>query len=200
MVLKLNWLGAISLVLLLFIFLTPWWWIEGYLPDMGYFKYEGNPLTFIWSSGNRSSLGFALKTFSRLSDEGRLPPGAKYRSGLTKFLLMLSTMMLVFGGLSAAYALVREVTNPYFWAAVLVLLALVFYELGFLVTEAPRTLSLTWDVGKEKAWVKWGEGMGKYLDIALIVLLIFAGIINRAFYEYRPGPPRPRRKTGRYWW
>ncbi len=201
--LKLNWLGAISLVLLFFVFFTPWWWIEGYLPNTGYFKYEGNPLTFIWSSGNRSSLGFALKTFSQLSEEGRLPPGTRYRSGLTKFLLMLSTLMLFLGGLSAAYALVRESTNPYFWAALLVLLALIFYELGFLITEAPRSISLTWDVGNEKAWVKWGEGIGKYLDIGLIILLIASGIVNKMFFEYEPGPPkRPprRRKTGRYWW
>ncbi|MCD6348142.1 MAG: hypothetical protein J7L91_00765 [Candidatus Korarchaeota archaeon] len=199
-----NWLGAASLVLLLFVLLSPWWWMEGYLPNLGgYFKYEGNPITFIWSSGNRSSLSFALKTFSWLSDEGRLPPGSKYRSGLTRFFLILSTLMLVLGGLLAIYALARESTNPYFWAAFLVFLALAFYELGFMVTEAPRSLSLTLATGDEQTWVKWGEGIGKYLDVALAILLIAAGIVNKIYFEYEPGPPkRPprRRKAGRYWW
>ncbi len=198
-----NWLGAASLVLLLFVMITPWWWMEGYLPQLGgYFKYEGNPFTFVWSSGNRSSLGFALQTFTWLSDQGRLPPGSKYRTGLTRFFLMLSTLMLVLGGLAAVYALARESTNPYFIAAFLVFMAIVFYEIGFLVTEAPRSLSLSFTVGEEQAWVKWGEGIGKYLDVALVALLIAAGIVNKLFFEYEPGPPRrpPRKRTGRYWW
>jgi len=198
----LNWLGVASLILLLFVLTSPWWWIEGLLPNLGgYFKYVGNPITFVWSSGNKSSLGMALQTFSWLSDEGRLPPGSKYRTGLTKFFLMLSTLMLSLGGLSALFALIKENTNAYFLAALLILLAFIFYELGFMITEAPRELSLTFEVEGEEAWVKWGEGIGKYLDLGLVVLLVSAGIINRIFYEYEPGPPRkPPRRRGRYWW
>lgn len=197
-----NWLGAASLVLLLFVLVAPWWWMEEYLPQLGgYFKYEGNPLTFIWSSSNRSSLGFALQTFNWLSQQGRLPPGSKYRVGLTRFFLMLSTLMLLMGGLATIYAVAREAANPYFVAAFLVFLAIAFYELGFLVIEAPRSLSLTFSAGEEQAWVRWGEGIGKYLNVALVILLIAAGVVNRLFFEYQPGPPRaPRRKTGRYWW
>lgn len=195
-----NWAGALSLVLFILTFSMNWWWMEGYLPNLGgFFKYNGNPITFIWSSGNTSSLSMSLETFKWLSEEGRLPPGVAYRTGVTKFFLMLNSIFLILAFFITVYALLRKSSKAYFVSASLVFIAFLFFEFAFLVTEAPRTATLTFDANGEQGYVKWGEDIGKYSAILLSVALILSGFLNSYLYE-RPRVLRRRPRRARVYW
>ncbi len=194
-----NWAGVLSLILLLLTFTTTWWWMEGYLPNLGgFFKYNGNPITFVWSSGNVSSLDLSLKTFKWLSEGGRLPPGVAHRTGIARFFLTVCTASLSLASLLLIYALLRRSSRAYFTAAALVFASFLLFEFSFLATEAPRTAALTFDVNGERGYVKWGEGTGKYLALLLSVALLASGFINSYLYE-RPVTPRRPRRARSYW-
>lgn len=195
-----NWVGILSLLLFLLTFMTTWWWMEGYLPGVGgFFKYNGNPITFVWSSGNTSSLGLSLETFKWLSEEGRLPPGVAHRIGLTRFFLTLCTTTLSLAFLISIYALLGRSSRAYFAAAALVFVSFLLFEFSFLATEAPRAATLMLDLGGEQGYVKWGEGTGKYLAILLSGALLISGFINSYLYE-RPVTPRRRPRRARSYW
>lgn len=194
-----NWIGVLSLLLFLFTLTTTWWWMEGYLPNLGgFFKYNGNPITFVWSSGNTSSLGLSLECFKWLSGEGRLPPGVAYRTGIARFFLTLCTVFLSLALISSISALLMKSSRAYFVAAALVFISFILFEFAFLSMEAPRTASLTFDVNGEQAYVKWGEGIGKYLAVFLSGTLLLSGFVNSYLYE-RPLTPRRPRRARSYW-
>ncbi|MEM1520092.1 MAG: hypothetical protein QXV05_02875 [Candidatus Korarchaeum sp.] len=194
-----NWAGVLSLLLFLLALTTTWWWMEGYLPNLGGFiKYNGNPITFVWSSGNTSSLGLSLEIFRWLSGEGRLPPGVAYRTGIAKFFLILCTVSLSLALLLSIYALLMRSSRAYFTASVLVFISFILFEFAFLSMEAPRTASLTFDVNGEQAYVKWGEGIGKYSAVLLSGVLLLSGFVNSYLYE-RPVTPRRPRRARSYW-
>ncbi|MEM3480487.1 MAG: hypothetical protein QW576_02240 [Candidatus Korarchaeum sp.] len=194
-----NWAGVLSLLLFLLALTTTWWWMEGYLPNLGGFiKYNGNPITFVWSSGNTSSLGLSLEIFRWLSGEGRLPPGVAYRTGIVKFFLTLCTVSLSLALLLSIYALLMRSSRAYFTASVLVFISFILFEFAFLSMEAPRTASLTFDVNGEQAYVKWGEGIGKYSAVLLSGVLLLSGLVNSYLYE-RPVTPRRPRRARSYW-
>ncbi|MEM0018042.1 MAG: hypothetical protein QXO55_04330 [Candidatus Korarchaeum sp.] len=194
-----NWAGVLSLLLFLLALTTTWWWMEGYLPNLGGFiKYNGNPITFVWSSGNTSSLGLSLEIFRWLSGEGRLPPGVAYRTGIAKFFLTLCTVSLSLALLLSIYALLMRSSRAYFTASVLVFISFILFEFAFLSMEAPRTASLTFDVNGEQAYVKWGEGIGKYSAVLLSGVLLLSGFVNSYLYE-RPVTPRRPRRARSYW-
>ncbi|MEM3445911.1 MAG: hypothetical protein QW418_00630 [Candidatus Korarchaeum sp.] len=194
-----NWAGVLSLLLFLLALTTTWWWMEGYLPNLGGFiKYNGNPITFVWSSGNTSSLGLSLEIFRWLSGEGRLPPGVAYRTGIAKFFLTLCTVSLSLALLLSIYALLMRSSRAYFTASVLVFISFTLFEFAFLSMEAPRTASLTFDVNGEQAYVKWGEGIGKYSAVLLSGVLLLSGFVNSYLYE-RPVTPRRPRRARSYW-
>lgn len=195
-----NWAGLLSLLLLLLAFTTTWWWMESYLPNLGGFlKYNGNPITFVWPSGNTSSLLLSLKTFKWLSEEGRLPPGAAYRTGIAMLFLNVCTVLLSLSSLSSIYALTRRSSRAYFIAALLAFLSFLAFEFAFLAMEAPRSAALTFDVGGERGYVTWGEGIGKYLTLFLSGSLLASGFINSYLYE-RPLTPRRRPRRARSYW
>ncbi|MCS7103686.1 MAG: hypothetical protein NZ992_07405 [Candidatus Korarchaeum sp.] len=195
-----NWAGVLSLLLFLLMLTTTWWWVEGYLPNLGgFFKYNGNPITFVWSSGNASSLGLSLEAFKWLSEGGRLPPGVAYRTGITKFFLTLCTALLFLALLLSVYALLRKSSRAYFTASALVFLSFILFEFAFLATEAPKAAVLTFDVNGEQGYVKWGEGVGKYLAILLSGTLLASGFINNYLYE-RPLTPKRRPRRARSYW
>ncbi|MEM3929404.1 MAG: hypothetical protein QXX48_03860, partial [Candidatus Korarchaeum sp.] len=158
----------------------------------------GNPITFVWSSGNTSSLGLSLEIFRWLSGEGRLPPGVAYRTGIAKFFLTLCTVSLSLALLLSIYALLMRSSRAYFTASVLVFISFILFEFAFLSMEAPRTASLTFDVNGEQAYVKWGEGIGKYSAVLLSGVLLLSGFVNSYLYE-RPVTPRRPRRARSYW-
>ncbi|ACB07725.1 hypothetical protein [Candidatus Korarchaeum cryptofilum] len=194
-----NWLGVISLILFLLTLTSTWWWMDCYLPNIGgYFKYNGNPITFVWSSGNRSSLSLSLDIFKWLSEEGRIPPGASYRIGISKFFLMLCTLFISLSLLFTIYAIFSKSSRAYFIAAAFAFLSFLFYEFSFLALEAPRSAFLTFQSDTGQNYVRWGEGIGKYLALLLTITLVASGFLNSYIYE-RPIPRRrPRRGRG-YW-
>lgn len=195
-----NWAGVLSILLFLLTLSANWWWMEGYLPNLGgYFKYNGNPITFVWSSGNTSSLGMSLETLKWLSEEGRLPPGVAYRTGVSRFFLVLNSMLLLLAFFTAVYALLKKSSRAYFISASLVFAAFLLFEFAFLVIEAPRAATLTFDISGEQGFVKWGEDIGKYLAISLSATLIFSGFLNSYLYERPRAPVRRPRRARVYW-
>ena len=193
-----NWLGVVSLIVLLSAMGVTWWSVEGYLAEpVSAFKYEGNPLTFIWSS-KKGGLELTLKTLAKLSDEGKLPPGVSHRTGLIRLFLYLVTASLVISLLLTFVALIFEWPEGFLIAALFSLLALAFYELAFISAEIPRSFMMTFG---DDYWIRWQERSGKFVDILATILLASAGVIGRFMRDRRAiGPRRPPRRRGRYWW
>ncbi len=194
-----NWLGLASVVVLLIAISTTWWSVEGYLAEpISSFKYEGNPLTFIWSS-RKGGLELTLNTLAKLSNEGKLPPGVSHRTGLIRLFLYLVTLSIMISLLSSLIGLIFDSSGAFFVAAVLALLAVAFFELSFISAEIPKSFMMTLE---GDYWIRWQKGSGELVDIVATVLLATSGIIVKVQREKEAGPrrpPRPRRRA-RYWW
>ncbi len=193
-----NWLGLASLIVLLSAIGVTWWSVEGYLAEpVSAFSYNGNPLTFVWSS-KKGGLELTLKTLAKLSSEGKLPPGVSHRTGLIRLFLYLVTVSLVISLILAIVALIFEWPEGYFLAALFSLLALTFYELAFITAEIPRNFMLTFG---DDFWIRWHEGSGKFVDVLATILLAASGILGKVIRERSfVGPRRPPRRRARYWW
>ncbi len=193
-----NWLGVVSLIVLLSAIGVTWWSVEGYLAEpISAFKYNGNPLTFVWSS-KKGGLELTLKTLVKLSEEGKLPPGVGHRTGLIRLFLYLVTASLIISFILAIVALVFEWPEGFFLAALFSLLALAFYELSFITAEIPRSFMMKFG---DDFWIRWQEGPGKFVDVLATVLLAGSGILGKVVKERRAiGPRRPPRRKARYWW
>ena len=194
-----NWLGLASVIVLLIAVATTWWSVEGFLAEpISAFRYDGNPLTFIWSS-KKGGLELTLKTLAKLSDEGKLPPGVGHRTGLVRLFLYLVTLSVAFSLISSLVGLIFDNPGAFFIAAVSALLAVAFFELSFISAEIPKSFMMTFE---GDYWIRWQKGPGELVDMVATALLAASGILIKIQREREVGPrrpPRPRRRA-RYWW